>query len=200
MESLWSRTQSPIRGNRPITTTRGAVDRATYDQVPTIKGSKSNHFFMGRPGSELVVSKVSCTCMSCLQGDVGSCSEGVRAMLGPYERCVLYASSAPVPHLKSIVKNFGNAPSSYAIQSQQKKRSIPTCLSITPIPNRQKAVSLQEGSDDGVEPDVGDSVRSFMLAQLLVKKMPAVKMPSTLSRSAVKIRVAYAEMSPNTRR
>ena len=169
---------------------RGAVDRATYDQVPTIKGSKSNHFFMGRPGSELVVSKVSCTCRGCLQGDVGSCSEGVRAMLGPYERCVvrvLRTGTAAQEHRKKLWKRAVEICNSIAAKEEEH----PYVFIYTPIPNRQKAVSLQEGSD-GVEPDVGDSVGSFMLAQL-VKKMPAVKMPSTLSRSAIKIRVAYAE-------
>ena len=169
---------------------RGAVDRATYDQVPTIKGSKSNHFFMGRPGSELVVSKVSCTCMSCLQGDVSSCSEGVRAMLGAYERCVvrvIRTGTASQEHRKKLWRRAVELCNSIAAKEEEH----PYVFIYTPIPNRQKAVSLQEGSD-GVEPDVGDSVGSFMLAQL-VKKMPAVKMPSTLSRSAVKIRVAYAD-------
>ena len=61
---------------------RGAVDNAIYDQVPTIKGSKSIHFFMPRPGSELLMSKVSCTCMKCLVGDVANCTERVKRGVG----------------------------------------------------------------------------------------------------------------------
>jgi hypothetical protein len=168
---------------------RDEVDHAPYDQVPTVKGSKSNHFFMGRPGSELVVSKVSCTCLRCLQGDVGGCSEDVRAMLGPYERCivrVIRTGTAAQEHRKKLWKRAVDLCNSIAAKEEEH----PYVFIYTPIPNRQQAVSL-EGKDE-VEPDVGDSVGSFMLAQL-VKKMPAVKMPSTLSRSAIKIRVAYAE-------
>jgi hypothetical protein len=168
---------------------RGAVDNATYNQVPTIKGSKSKHFFMARPGSELVVSKVSCTCMRCLQGDVGNCSRAVRAMLGPYETCtvrVIRTGTASQEHRKKLWKRAVEICNSVA----SKEEEHPYIFIYTPIPNRQGAVSLERGSD-GVEP-LGDSVGSFMLAQL-VKRMPAVRMPSTLSRSAIKIRVAYAK-------
>ena len=127
--------------------------------------------------------------MSCLQGDVRSCSEGVRAMLGPYETCVvrvIRTGTATQEHRKKLWKRAVEICNSIAAKEEEH----PYVFIYTPIPNRQKAVSL-EGSD-GVEPDVGDSVGSFMLAQL-VKKMPAVKMSSTLSRSAIKIRVAYAD-------
>lgn len=169
---------------------RGAVDHAPYDQVPTIKGSKSNHSFMARPGSELLMSRVSCTCMRCLQGDVGGCSEEVRAMLGYYERCtvhVLRTGTAAQEHRKKLWKRAVEICNSIAAKEEEH----PYVFIYTPIPNRQNAVSLEEAGSDGAEP-VGDSIGSFMLAQL-VKKMPAVKMPSTLSRSAIKIRVAYAD-------
>ena len=169
---------------------RGAVDHATYDQVPTIKGSKSNHFFMARPGSELVVSKVSCTCMSCLQGNVGNCSERVRAMLGPYETCavhVIRSGTASQEHRKKLWKRAVDLSNSVAAKDNEH----PYVFIYTPMPNRQSAVL--EGGDEGAGQElVGDSIGCFMLAQL-VKRMPSVKMPSTLSRSAIKIEVAYAK-------
>ena len=52
--------RSRIQAARRCCSSKGCgIDNATYNQVPTIiKGSKSHHFFMARPGSELVVSKV----------------------------------------------------------------------------------------------------------------------------------------------
>ena len=181
---------------------RGAVDNAIYDQVPTVKGSKSNHFFMPRLGSELLISKVSCTCLNCLVGDVANCTEKVREFLGPIERCVVTVhrtGTASQEHRKKLWTRAIDICNSV----QAKTEEHPYVFIYTPIPNRQSAVLSRtpghaEGRRGVVDDEpVGDSIGCFMLGQL-VRRMPAVNTRSTLSRSAVKVKVAYAqEIVPN---
>jgi hypothetical protein len=123
-----------------------------------------------------------------------TCCQRVREVLGPVERCVVTVhrtGTASQEHRKKlwtrVVEICGSA--------QAKNEEHPYVFIYTPIPNRQGAVlSTTSGPAEGggVGDDEGDSIGCFMLAQL-VRKMPTVNSRSTLSRTDVKLKVAYAQ-------
>ena len=125
----------------------------------------------------------------------------MRGILGPIERCVVTVhrtGTASQEHRKKLWTRAIDICNSV----QAKTEEHPYVFIYTPIPNRQSAVLSRtagpaEGRGVGDDEPLGDSIGSFMLGQL-VRKMPAVNTRSTLSRSAVKVKVAYAqEIVPN---
>jgi hypothetical protein len=130
--------------------------------------------------------------MKCLVGDVANCTERVRDVLGPIERCVVTVhrtGTASQEHRKKLWTRAVEICNSV----HDKNEEHPYVFIYTPIPNRQGAVLSSGPAEGGVgDEPMGDSIGCFMLGQL-VRKMPTVNARSTLSRTAVKVKVAYAK-------